>query len=323
MEQELTKERLRELQALPLERKIGFTIARITEFYDHFDGNVYVSFSGGKDSTVLLYIARKLFPDIKAMFVDTGLEYPEIRDFVKTWDNVDWVRPEKTFLQVIKEYGYPVIGKEVAFAIDILRRHNSPWARQKFRIDPPVNMKKYDYSKYRYLVDAPFKISDRCCGIMKKKTAHKYGKENKLYPIIATMTEESQLRETAWLRRGCNAFNGKDSKSNPMSFWLEQDVLKYIKMMNIPIASVYGNIETEMRGGEEHYYTTGVQRTGCMFCCFGVQRDKEPNRFQRMYYTHPKQWDYCINKLGLKEVLEYINVPYMPKEETDEQPNLF
>jgi hypothetical protein len=68
---------------------------------------------------------------------------------------------------------------------------------------------------------------------------------------------------------------------------------------------------------------TGLNRTGCMFCMFGVQRDKEPNRFQRMYYTHPKQWDYCINKLGLKEVLEYIHVPYMPKEETDEQPNLF
>jgi 3'-phosphoadenosine 5'-phosphosulfate sulfotransferase (PAPS reductase)/FAD synthetase len=91
MEEGHTKERLKALQALPLERKIGFTIARIVEWYTHYNGKVYVSFSGGKDSTVLLDIARGLFPDIKAMFVDTGLEYPEIREFVKTFDNVDIV----------------------------------------------------------------------------------------------------------------------------------------------------------------------------------------------------------------------------------------
>lgn len=120
-------ERLKELQALPLDRKIGFTAARIAEWYHHYDGRVHVSFSGGKDSTVLLYICRKLFPDIRAMFCDTGLEYPEIRAFVKTWDNVDWVRPEKSFLQVIKEYGYPVIGKEVAHYVYYARRGEG-WA---------------------------------------------------------------------------------------------------------------------------------------------------------------------------------------------------
>ena len=109
-----TKERLKELQALPLERKIGFTIARIVEWHQHYNGKVYVSFSGGKDSTVLLHIARGIFPEMKAMFLDTGLEYPEIREFVRTFDNVDWVRPKMSFKQVIEKYGYPVIGKEIA-----------------------------------------------------------------------------------------------------------------------------------------------------------------------------------------------------------------
>ena len=59
-----------------------------------------------------------------------------------------------------------------------------------------------------------------------------------------------------------------------------------------------------------------------MLCMYGVHLEKEPNRFQKMYYTHPKQWDYCINKLGLKEVLDYIHVSYMPKED-DEQLKLF
>lgn len=73
MEEGHTAERLKELQALPLERKIGFTAARITEAYNRWNGKCYISFSGGKDSTVLLHIARTLFPDIKAVFIDTGL----------------------------------------------------------------------------------------------------------------------------------------------------------------------------------------------------------------------------------------------------------
>lgn len=61
---------------------------------------------------------------------------------------------------------------------------------------------------------------------------------------------------------------------------------------------------------ERKLYTTGCDRTGCMFCMFGVHLEKEPNRFQRMKITHPKQYDYCINKLGCGAVLDYIGVKY-------------
>lgn len=113
-ENKYTTQQLREFQALPLERKVGITCARLTEFYTHFDGKVFVSFSGGKDSTVLLHIARKLFPDIKALYLDTGLEYPEIKEFVKSFDNVDIRRPEMSFKKVIETVGYPVISKEIS-----------------------------------------------------------------------------------------------------------------------------------------------------------------------------------------------------------------
>ena len=97
------KQRLKELQSLPLERKIMITQARIIEWYNHYKGQVYVSFSGGKDSTVLLDIARKCFPDIEAVFVNTGLEYPEIQQFVKSFDNVTILRPKMRFDEVIKQ----------------------------------------------------------------------------------------------------------------------------------------------------------------------------------------------------------------------------
>lgn len=106
---------LYQMQALPLNAKISMTQRRIRGWVDEYgEDGVYISFSGGKDSTVLLDIARKLYPNIKAMFVDTGLEYPEIRKFVKQFDNVDWIKPKMTFRQVIERYGYPFISKEVS-----------------------------------------------------------------------------------------------------------------------------------------------------------------------------------------------------------------
>ena len=122
-------QRLKELQSLPLERKVLITQSRILEWYNYWNGQVYVSFSGGKDSTVLLHIVRNLFPDVEAVFVDTGLEYPELRAFVKTFDNVTCLKPKMNFRQVIDTYGYPLISKEVAKVIydarSAIRKGNS------------------------------------------------------------------------------------------------------------------------------------------------------------------------------------------------------
>lgn len=118
-------QRLMELQRLPLDRKIQITQTRIIEFYQHYQGNVCISFSGGKDSTVLLHIARQLYPEIPAVFSNTGLEYPEIQRFVKSFDHVDIVTPAMKFSEVVSNYGYPLIGKEVAEAINYARRIRS------------------------------------------------------------------------------------------------------------------------------------------------------------------------------------------------------
>lgn len=107
-------EEMKKLQALDLPTKVLMTQSRIRSWVKEYgEENVAVSFSGGKDSTVLLYIVREMYPDIKAVFCDTGLEYPEIREYVKTFDNVVWLKPKLTFKQVIEKYGYPFISKQV------------------------------------------------------------------------------------------------------------------------------------------------------------------------------------------------------------------
>ena len=120
-----TAERLKELQALPLDRKIQISQTRIIEWYQRNKGNVVISFSGGKDSTVLLHLVRSIYPDVPAVFSNTGLEYPEIFRFVQTFPNVEIVRPKMVFSEVISTYGYPLIGKEVAEAIYYARRIRS------------------------------------------------------------------------------------------------------------------------------------------------------------------------------------------------------
>lgn len=132
-ENKYTVEDLRIMQSWSLQRKIQVTQTRIIEWYQKNNGKVYVSFSGGKDSTVLLDLARRIYPDIPAVFIDTGLEYPELREFVKSISNVVWLKPDMNFRKVIETYGYPIISKNVSRAIhDVKKLGNNCWSARAF-----------------------------------------------------------------------------------------------------------------------------------------------------------------------------------------------
>ena len=384
-----------------MERKIQISQARIIEWYRHYNGQVVVSFSGGKDSTVLLHLVRSIYPDVKAVFSNTGLEYPEIQRHVMGVENVDIVRPSMRFDEVISTYGYPLIGKEVAEAIYYARRIRSqtghverereragrqvkskqslpgtdastdhasgqeiterlqiggvlrdseskngtadgrtekrshPDERCKEQKDSPARKNKaagrgprrtgvaqseiigkseeqvvmksqFNKEKYLPMVYTPILISHYCCFRMKKSPMKIYQHKNHLYPILGTLAEESRVRKQAWLRHGCNAFEGSNPTSQPLSFWTEQDILAYIVKYDLKIADVYGEIVSVIDGVEYppvdmmgnvgcNLKCTGCDRTGCIFCGFGFHLEKTgETRFQRLARTHPKQYEYSI-----------------------------
>ena len=152
--------------------------------------------------------------------------------------------------------------------------------------------------------DIPVMISHYCCQQIKKAPLNAYKRRTHRYPIMATMAGESRVRKQAWLRTGCNAFDGK-IQSKPMSFWTEQDVMQYIVENNLEICSVYGDIVAVDEVGNEYdpktmltdgckLKCTGCDRTGCIYCGFGAHLEKGETRFQRLARTHPRQYEYCM-----------------------------
>lgn len=179
---------------------------------------------------------------------------------------------------------------------------------------------------------------------MKKQPIKAYQHKNDLYPFLGTLAEESRIRKQAWIRHGCNAFDSKSPTSQPLSFWTEQDILKYIvenadsiiemrrrlffervgssdlntvlatgltvgetleRDYSSPIASVYGDIISVDKDGNEYPASSllidgcklkcsGCERTGCVWCAFGMHNERGMTRFQRLAQTHPRQYEYSI-----------------------------
>jgi len=297
-ERSIKRTKLLQMQALPLEEKVRASMRRIEEWLAAFP-DAKVSFSGGKDSTVLLHIARRVKPQIEAVFADTGLEYPEIRAFVARTPNVQIVRPKLSFLEVVQKYGYPLISKRMAQYIGEVQRTSSEYLRNLrmtgIQRDGTLRQGSKISNKWQFLVTAPIKISDQCCKHLKKNPMDAIGNA----PIVGTMAVDSDQRLEMFYKHSCNAFDLTRPRSAPLSFWTELDIWQYIRQNDLQYSQIYD---------------LGYPRTGCMFCCFGIHLEPRPNRFERMQITHPKLFDYCMDgPLQLRRVLKLAhNMEFAP-----------
>jgi 3'-phosphoadenosine 5'-phosphosulfate sulfotransferase (PAPS reductase)/FAD synthetase len=272
-------------QLLPLEKKVEYSKQLIKQWYEAYEGKVFVSFSGGKDSTALLDLVRSIYPEVPALFIDTGMEYPEITEFVKGVENVVWLKHSSTYKEIVEHYGYPAINKATAYRVEAARNgetDSEPYSEEVER-----------------LIGAPFKISNKCCEILKAENLSGYIESTGRRPIVGIMAYESLGRARSLMKYGYNSSRMAVPTSHPIGFWLEEDIIRYILSNRLKYASIYGD-----------FATYGEKRTNCMYCLYGCQSEKEPNKFQRMRLTHPQEYDYAINVLRLGEVMDYLGIKY-------------
>ena len=293
---------LASLRAMNLESKIIQTQALIREAVWEFGlDKVYISYSGGKDSTVLSHIAKKIYPDILHIFANTTNEYPETLQHIR-WEqeenntNVITVVPQDihgalwTFKKVVEYYGYPMYYKRVSNAIRTYRHAVTDRTRQNSLEYINRNFKKYN--KY---IDLP--ISDKCCDKLKKEPLKRKAKELGMKcAILGLLASESYQREKDWLDYGCNIFHvRKDNQCKPLSFWTDEDIIEYIEKFSVKISKLYD---------------MGYSRNGCMYCGFGVHLEhKGKNRYQLLKESHPVQYDYLIK--NFENLLIDFEIDYM------------
>lgn len=324
------------LQSLPYEIKVRKAKQRIREFIQGCDDlgyNTHVSV-GGLDSITLLCLIRSMNIDIPAVSVSL-LEDKSIVQVHKQL-GVIMLRPLKNKHEILQEEGFPVISKKIATKIMALQDPTEANATIRHAIITgecgekghfATNSRMQLPQKWLELFGGyenenegtnyktpPFRVSSKCCEIMKERPCDMWAKEHNSKPFLGLMASEGGRRQDALEEHGCNYFGKTTIRSAPFAPFLRQDLLQLALDLDVPVPKIYGSIERDLDG---NLYTTGAQRTGCEMCGFGIHMEKRPHRFDKLYDRNPKAWDYWLNRCCTDEngnqygwglVLDYIGV---------------
>jgi hypothetical protein len=199
--------------------------------------------------------------------------------------------------QIIDKYGFPLISKEQSQYIRQAKWTNSEKLRN-IRLHGSVNGIGKIAERWKFLIDAPFNVSEKCCDFLKKKPFQKFRKQTGLFPIIGTMAGESRLRLQKWLRHGCNSFETGMTASYPLSIFTENDIWAYIRKFNLPYSPVYD---------------MGLRRTGCVVCGFGCHI-KGDRRFYFLKENNPKLYKHFMQMTNsgvtYREALRFCRIDF-------------
>ena len=304
----LTEKELEHYIRMDLDDKIELSKNIIHDFQENVPNEeTYISSSFGKDSIVLIDLVRQEFPKTAILYVNTGVELSSSIELSKKYDNVITVYPKKHMREIVREYGYITpLGKDKSNAIEQVRKNIHDGKFDTWRVKQmrgETDGKMWDYSNLTKHLVAPFKISAKCCYWLKISPINKFKKNTDYkYGFMGITAEESSQRRNALLNYGFNS----EGYSRPIGHWTVQDILLYIIENDLELADCYGGIEFVDR----EYKTTLLQRTGCVCCPIAAQYDN-PNKFQIIHEIDYDKWDYAINTLGFKKVLDYFGIDYL------------
>lgn len=319
-------------QQLPYEAKVTYAELRAREFAEECarrELNTHVSV-GGLDSITLLLFLRKIGIDCPAISV-SSLEDKSIQRIHREL-GVIALKPLKSKVEIIREFGYPILSKEIAGKIALLQ---NPSEKNKTVRHAIITGETGDYGGNRtgtrmqlsakwlklfggYENEAEgvnygkpdFLVSDKCCYYLKEKPCDDWAKEHHSVPYLGLMASEGGRREKALMRNGCNYFGETTIRSAPFAIFSRQDLLQLALDLNVPVPEIYGEIQ---RGPDGMLRTTKAQRTGCSMCGFGIQLEARPHRFDRLYERNPKEWEFWMYDMGWGHVLDYIGVGWQPQ----------
>ena len=319
-------------QQLPYECKVQYAELRAREFENECaarDLNTHVSV-GGLDSITLLLFLRGIGIDPPAISA-SSLEDKSIQKIHKML-GVETVKPLKSKVEILKEYGYPILSKEIAGKISHLQNptENNATVRHAIitgetgayggnRTNTRMKMSQKWLDRFGGAdpegaalgyKTAPFKVSDRCCYFLKEKPCDDWAKAHNSVPYLGLMASEGGRREKSLMMNGCNYFGKSTIRSAPFAIFSRQDLLQLAIDLNVPVPEIYGEI---VRDEDGTLRTTGAQRTGCSMCGFGVHLEKRPHRFDRLREANPKEWHFWMYDQGWGEVLDYIGVGWEDK----------
>lgn len=317
--------------------KVRYAEKTAWDFYNHpeIDANCYVAV-GGLDSITLLLFLRSIGIDVPAVSVSL-LEDKSIQR-IHSMLGVEPLKPLKSKVEVIREFGWPVLSKEIAGKISHLQnateknatvRHaimtGETGAYGGYRTGTRMKLAQkwlnlfggyenenegVDYGKPDFLV------SDKCCYYLKEKPCNDYAKASGRFPYMGLMASEGGRRQKALMLNGCNYISKGTKRSAPFAIFTRQDLLQLALDLNVPVPEIYGEIVRDQDGTLR---TTKAQRTGCSMCGFGIHLEKRPHRFDLLYEQSPGEWNMWMNHVckdasgewyGWGHVLDYIGVAW-------------
>jgi len=314
-------------QKMPYEFKVNYAQIRAREFELECTRrglNTHVSV-GGLDSITLLVFLREIGIYAPAVSV-SSLEDKSIQAVHKTL-GVEAVKPIKSKVQVLKEFGFPILSKEIAGKISLLQNPSMDNATVRhaiitgetgeyggFRTGTRMKMSQKWLEKFGgadpegekmgYRA-APFKVSDKCCYYLKEKPCDDWARNHSSAPYLGLMASEGGRRQKSLMMNGCNYFGKSTTRSAPFAIFHRQDLLQLALDLNVPVPEIYGKI---VRDPDGTLRTTGAQRTGCSMCGFGIHLERRPHRFDYLRRANPQEWRFWMYEMGWGEVLDYIGV---------------
>lgn len=326
--------------AASYEDKVRLAKKRVREWRDvcFANGRDCAVSVGGLDSITLLAFVRKILGSGVQGISVSSLEDKTVQAVHKEM-GVKVIKPLKSKVQVLQEFGFPVISKMNAAKISRLQTpgDDSPiikaymtgdegaWGNfghnEKFKLpDKWVALFGGLYKEFRPDLNckiAPFKVSDQCCLWMKEMPMQQYMEENSIWPFLGLMQSEGGRRQYSLRAHGCNYVGENTARSCPFNYFTRQDLLQLALDLHVHVPEIYGKIDRDVDGTLR---TTKAQRTGCSMCGFGIHLDARPHHFDLLREKNPKEWEFwmyrCVKdpdtgeRYGWGRVLDYIGVAW-------------